>query len=177
MILPIWLSDWELGCCPLHATRGEPWSASVFLHPGEPWWVKENGGTLDPAQAEVGEVELDLDVVRPAPGPDGAALATDGTIHVGLIGVVSLGRRRVKGRLMFEGHDGPEGVTLDEVECHGTVRRVRRVPIVYELRGPWVPVGQLAPIEVDSTAVGTQPRPSESDSFRYDDTWLVDLEV
>lgn len=149
----------------------------MFLHPGEPWWVQEYGGTLDPEQAEVGTVELDLDVVRPAPGPDDAALATDGTIHVGLVGAVSLGRRRVKGRLEFEGHEGPEGVKLEEVECHGTVRRVHRVPIVYELRGPWVPVGQLAPIEVDSTAVGTQRRPSASESVRYDDTWLVDFDV
>ncbi len=38
------------------------------------------------------------------------------------------------------------GVDLNEVACESTVRRVRRIPVVFEQRGKggWSPIGQLA---------------------------------
>ena len=81
---------------------------------------------------------------------------------------------------MFEGHVGPDGVELDEVECRGTVRRVRRVPLVRKCKdGMWVPVSQLAAVDVASTADRHSDGlpPQEPDVTYVTDDLLVDVEV
>jgi len=179
MILPIWVATWELDCCQPDAVVGESWRASVFLHPGPPWWVSEYGRRLPPEHDELGVLEVDVDVVRPAPAPEGAALARVDGASIGVVGLQGMGKHHLRGRCIFEGHTGPDGVALDEVECRGIVRRVRRVPLLYEPRGKrmWVPLAQLDPIDVHSTLGRDPDRVPIRGTTSMHDSLLVDLEL
>jgi hypothetical protein len=180
VILPVWVAAWEYECCRPDAVVGETWAGSLFLRPPEPWWA--NGSeAVDPEILVLGVVNLDVEVVRPAPHADAAALVAVDGIRLGVVSVdVSGPTRRVRGRVVFEGHVGPDGVELDEVECRGTVRRVRRVPLVRKCKdGMWVPVSRLAAVDVASTADRHSDGlpPQEPDVTYVTDDLLVDVEV
>ena len=179
MILPIWVATWELDCCQPDAVVGERWRGSVFLHPGPQWWVSEYNRQLPPEHKDLGVVELDVDVVRPTPAPEGAALARVEGVSIGVLGLQAMGKHHVRGTCIFEGHTGPDGVALEEVECRGIVRRVRRVPLVYEPRGRrmWVPLAQLDPIDVHSTLDREPDRVPVGGATSMQDSLLVDLEL
>jgi hypothetical protein len=141
--------------------------------------VSEYGRRLPPEHDELGVLEVDVDVVRPAPAPEGAALARVDGASIGVVGLQGMGKHHLRGRCIFEGHTGPDGVALDEVECRGIVRRVRRVPLLYEPRGKrmWVPLAQLDPIDVHSTLGRDPDRVPIRGTTSMHDSLLVDLEL
>ena len=180
VILPVWVATWEYECCQPDASVGAAWKGSVFLHGAEPWWATEPS-SLPPEVLQLGVVDLEVRVLRPAPGVGGAALVAADDIRLGAVGLdLSDGPQRIVGRVVFEGHVGPGGVDLDEVECHGTVRRVRRVPLLRENRdGMWVPIRQLPPVDVDSTADRQRDGlpPQQPGATYVTDDLLVDVEI
>src|SRR5436309_12628213 len=113
--MPVWAATWEFECCQPEAVVRHAWDAALFLHQPRPWWALADAA-IEPAVCDLGVVELDVDVIRPAPHPDGAALLGVGAVRLGGVGMdLSAGSHHVRGRLVFEGHVGPDGVDLDEV--------------------------------------------------------------
>lgn len=179
MIVPVFVSAWEMDCCQPEATVGEEWtSGCLFLIPPTPWWARE--GERASAEPELGVIELDVDVVRPAGTDESMALVDAGAVRMGVKGLRGTGRRRLRGRVMSDWHaPDVEGVNLAEVAFEGLVRRVRLVPIEYERRGDrsWFPVAELAPVDVRSTRERRHGDMSTDADRHYVDDLLVDLEV
>lgn len=178
MIVPVFVSAWEMDCCQPDATVGEQWQGCLFLYPPKPWWVQEGDQWSDDPEMSV--IELDVDVVRSATSDDAMALVDAGAIRLGIEGLRGKGRRRVRGRVSSEWHGpDPKGVKLEEVAAEGIVRRVRLVPIEFERRGEkaFYPVARLSPIEVRSTSERRRNYMDSNADRHYEDELLVDLEV
>lgn len=165
MILPIWVASWEIECCQPDATVGEPWAAPfVLLMPPEPWWI-EYVDIPPPAEVmELGVVELDGEVTSETTAEHPGVFQAD-TLRVVVRSPLTFGTRELRGRLSFEGHDGP-GMPDKKLKVGGTVRRVRGIPLRYELRDRRrVPIGQDDALDIESTIVRGLPE------------FLVDLEL
>ena len=120
---------------------------------------------LRPTTEELGVFEATVELLRPAPHGRGAALVQLASrVRIAVVGfTLASGHNHVRGRLIYEGHVGPEGVELEEVACRGMVRRVRSVPMVGAASAG-------APLDVRSTIERRR------DGFRSDQL-LVDLEI
>lgn len=165
MILPIWVASWEIECCQPDAIVGQPWAAPfVRLGPPEPWWIGY-ADTPPPADVmELGVTELEGEVAKASTDQHPGVFRTE-AFRVVVPGPLPADTRQLRGRLGFEGHDGP-GVEDQRLDISGIVRRVRGIPLVYEVRDRMhIPIGQDAPVDVDSTTVRGFPE------------YLVDVEV
>ena len=178
VIVPVFVSAWEIDCCQPDATVGEEWTACLFLFPARPWWARE--GEQASADPQLGLVDLEVNVVRPASTDESMALVDAGAIRLGVRGLRATGSHRLQGRVVSEWHGpDPEGGQLEEVACRGVVRRVRLVPVEYEPRGDraWFPVAELPAVEVRSTAERRRGYADTGADRRSHDDLLVDLEV
>ncbi|MGH9280494.1 MAG: hypothetical protein ACRD12_20670 [Acidimicrobiales bacterium] len=169
MIIPIWVASWEIECCQPEAVVGQGWAAPFLkLLPPEPWWREYASGQITAEIEALGVVDLDGEVVRESTD-DAPAVFRSGAVRVVVRGPLDPDATHVRGRLLFEGHDGPgvgPGVSHDKLECRGIARRVRGIPLLYELRdGTHVPVAQDEPVDLTSTADRRFPE------------YLIELEV
>lgn len=140
MIVPVFAAAWELDCCHGDATVGQEWHACLYFHPsvsGRPDWP---ASPADSTGVEV--VDLEVEIVRSAHGPDDMAIVAYEGLRLGVEGLTGSGRRRLRGRIWTNGH-GPEREELEAVACQGIVRRVRLVPVAYHREhagsGVWAP--------------------------------------
>lgn len=165
VIIPVWVASWEIECCQPEAVVGQEWAAPFLrLAPPEPWWLAHASAPIPPEVEALGVVELDGAVVRDAAS---GALATcrSGDLCIVTPSPMTADAGRIRGRLWFESHGGP-GVSEDRLECRGVVRRVRGIPLVYELRErTQVPVAQAEPVDLASTTEHGFPE------------YLIDLET
>ena len=180
MLLYVWLSAWEMECCQPELTVGDTWGGSFYLRPAEPWWTQYAKEPLASEVRDLGVVEFDGDVLRPARKDTDAAYVSLGSASVGVIGATRAGHQHFRGRLDFEGHGGGEpGTELDDLDCVGTVRRVRGISYVY---GPnevdpddeemaQVPTAQNAPRDLQTTFDRTFTGGHEFG------TYLIDLDI
>jgi hypothetical protein len=178
VLVPVFVSAWEMDCCQPDATVGEEWTGNLFFYPPKPWWLDEGGqGDADP---ELGVIELDVDIRRSASSEEAMALVDAGDLLLGVKGLRGKGRRRVRGRVISEWHGpDPDGVKLAEVACQGLVRRVRLVPIEFERRGErsFYPVARLPAIDARSTSERRRNYMDANSDRHYEDDLLVDVEV
>jgi hypothetical protein len=179
VLLYVWVASWEFECCRPDAVVGERWGGSLILDRAQPWWSEYVEGALPDDVLNLGVTEFDGDVANPPRAVDAPAVATVGTARIGVLGTVTSGRQRFRGRLQYEGHGGgPYDDVLDELDCEGVVRRVRGITYDYELRDTSegemkVPVAQRSPVDMNSTG---DPYPTGQAGHAFG-TYLVDLDV
>jgi hypothetical protein len=156
--LPVWVSTWEFECCQPDAAVGEPWTAYLFLREGDPWWIEYATTPVADNVLAFGRVAFDGVVLRPASGPNGAALVAHGPVRLAVPGTTDATSTRFEGVIEHEGHGGgdADGIGDYDVECTGIVRAVHGIAHQYEPRlldegEGMVPVGQAPPIACEST--------------------------
>jgi hypothetical protein len=158
-------------------TVGDTWGGPFYLRPADPWWSKYARDPLPTEVRDFGVVEFDGDVIQPARSDTEAALVGFGTARVGVMGATAPGRQHFRGRLEFEGHGG-SGYEIDDLDCEGTVTRVRGISYAYapndsnddeELAN--VPVGQNEPRDLQTTF---NPAATGGHEFGI---FLIDLDV
>jgi hypothetical protein len=124
-------------------------------------------------------VELNVEIVWPAPSEKGVAAGRVNGIGIGVSAITAIGHHQIFGQLHFEGHGYGDGVDDADVTCTGIVRRIQRVPLLYELcseRNTYVPIAQLEAVDVSSTLERRRDRHLPGGRLEIDQL-LVDLEV
>jgi hypothetical protein len=158
VIVPIWISSWEIECCQPEASVGHEWvGPALWLRGSEPWWRKYVDAPLPPEVETLGVADLEGEVVVPAGSTDRPGVFRVGTLEILVPEARTVGRQSIRGRLHAQSHQGPTEPGFG-LHCRGVVRRVRGIPLVYELRDVVkVPVAQGKPVELQSTGAGRPP--------------------
>lgn len=173
LVLPIWVSGWEIDCCVAEAVVGQAWSGpSVWLGQETPWWAEYPGP--EPSDVvTVGMADFEADVITA-----GHSNGQPGIVRVGGLDIVvpaqtGTGRQRFRGHLSCQGHLGPKEVGFG-MRCGGTVRRIRGIAFGGE-KGEImrVPGEQPGPTELTATGACRSPDYVGNGFSQF----LLDLEI
>lgn len=150
MILPVWVEGWQLDCCGDDVFVGQSWEQTLLAYDlrGVRPATEHPGWTI----TAFGEVAFVADATPP--GEDAAATLLDlGACTIGVPGLKRAGRVSGRTRIRADWHGEWEPLPDDLILCRGTVRRIFRVPIIYELQGArgYVIVGHEPPVPAEST--------------------------
>ena len=175
MLLCVWVAAWEFECCQPDLTVGDTWGGAFYLSAAEPWWSKYASSPLPREVRDFGVVEFDGDVIRPARSDSDAAFVAVGAARVGVFGATASGHQHFRGRLDFEGHGGG-GYEIDDLDCAGTVTRIRGVSYTYAPTDSvddegMAPVAQNEPRDLQTTF---NPEATGGHEFGI---FLIDLDV
>jgi hypothetical protein len=155
LTLPVVLALWELECCQPHATVGDEWSAMLVMAVGDPWWIQYATEPVSDDVRNLGVVDVEGVVLRPAEAGRRVGLVAAGPVRF-TAAYVTAGQHSFRGVMHHEAHGGGgDDLFAAEVECVGTVRRIQGVSYRYEERPGVeegiVPVAQEPPVELTST--------------------------
>lgn len=157
MIAPIWMFEWEIGCCQPPAVVGTEWTApSVTLVAGDPWWLDFVDPPVPEQALRLGVVELPGEVVARSNGEEPGILSVDGLLLI-VPGLDKDGSTRVAGRLVSTAHEMlpfPSQENRGQFDWKGVVTKIQGVSYEREARGDGVAlvlVSQRDPVDVAST--------------------------
>ena len=154
-LLPVWIETWQLDCCGDDLLPGDRWSPSLLTFPDA---LTQTAEAVGWSSVDLGAISFVADATNLGEG--GPTLLDIGNVRVGVPDLGASGRVAGAGKLIADWHAGWEFPDVDtdyeDIAVEGTVRSVRRLPIVYETRydGPvktLIAIGHRAPVDVAST--------------------------
>ena len=154
LILPVWMSAWEIGCCgDEHEARlGYLWEGMLLVEQIEAW---RQSSSRELGWRRVGDGWIDF-VARtldsPRYGPASPVLDL-GSCRVGAPRLTASGFIGGRGRVVANWHEGFDPERDSEILVDGYVRRVSLRRRIVERRSErsWRVVGHEAPVDVASS--------------------------
>lgn len=152
--LPVWIAEWEIGCCWPDAVVGELWEApGAFVRQAAPWWSELGTVSIPESVRTLGRWTVVGTIVEGAPDEECGVMDVSG-LRLPILGPVEPGPLTAEGVYQFDAHGGFVVAGVENEDAAGpvgVVQRVLGIEYVWSEADGGVPIGQKAPVELTTT--------------------------